>query len=386
MRFLHTSDWHVGKTLKGRARLDEQEAVVRRIVAVAREQEVDAVLVAGDLYDSAAPPPAAQRIVVRALADLARDGVTVVAVAGNHDNAQALDAYRPVFAAADVTVVGRVRRPDDGGVLAFTARSTGEPVRVALLPFVSQRYAISAAELVGQSAAENAGAYDLRVRRIIEALTGGFAIDAVNVVMTHLTVTGGSFGGGERQAQSIFEYHVPTAAFPDDAHYVALGHLHRRQQLPAAAPVHYSGAPLHVDFGESEYTPVVCLVETSPTTPALVTDIPVGASRALRTLRGSVADLAAQADTVGDAWLRVWVQEAAYPGMRADVLAALPNALEVRLDPAFAEATAASARPGVDAAATREPADLFEEYCRSRSIDPQRLLPLFNQLHEDATA
>ena len=64
-------------------------------------------------------------------------------------------------------------------------------------------------------------------------------------------------------AQSIFEYHVPAAIFPIETHYVALGHLHRRQELPAAAPVHYSGAPLPVDFGEEDNTPVVVLVETA---------------------------------------------------------------------------------------------------------------------------
>ena len=75
--------------------------------------------------------------------------------------------------------------------------------------------------------------------------------------MAHLTVTGGDFGGGERAAQSIFEYHVPATRFPADAHYVALGHLHRRQKLPAPCPVHYSGAPLAVDFGEQDNTPCV---------------------------------------------------------------------------------------------------------------------------------
>ncbi len=383
MRFLHTSDWHVGKTLKGRARLDEQAAVLREIVAIARDREVDAVLVAGDLYDSAAPIPGAQRLVVRALAELARSGITVVAIAGNHDNAAALDAYRPVWSAADVTVVGQVRRPDDGGVLAFTARSTGEQVRVALLPWVSQRQVVSAAELVARTAADNAAGYDAQVRRIIEALRSGFSDDAVNVVMSHVTVVGGRFGGGERQAQSIFEYTVPATAFPADAHYVALGHLHRRQHLPAPAPVHYSGSPLQVDFGEQDYEPVVCLVDAAPGVPATVTDVPVTAGRRLRTVAGDVAHLTALADSVGEDWLRVRVQQATYPGMRDEILAALPNALEIRLDPEFAAATDGPARPSVESIAARDPGDLFAEYCRTRGTDPDAMLDLFRRLHGD---
>lgn len=387
MRFLHTSDWHVGKTLKGRSRLDEQEAVLREIVAVARDREVDAVLVAGDLYDSAAPVPQAQRIVVKALADLARSGITVVAVAGNHDNAAALDAYRPVWTAADVTVLGRVRRPDDGGVLSFRARSTGEEVRVALLPWVSQRQAVSAADLVANLPADNAAGYDEQVRRMIGALAAGFDDGAVNLVVAHLTVVGGLLGGGERQAQSIFEYHVPASAFPADAHYVALGHLHRRQALPAPAPVHYSGAPLAVDFGEQENTSVVCLVDASPGTPASVTDIPITAGRRLRTMRGTVEQLVAGGgDEADDAWLRVWVQEPSFPGMRDEILAALPTALEIRLDPAFAQPTAGSDRPAFESIAARTPADLFTEYCRSRQVDPSRLIGLFDRLNDDVSS
>ena len=96
MRFLHTADWHVGKTLKGRSRLDEQEQVLREIVGIARAHEVDAVLVAGDLYDTAAPSAEAQKLVNRTLLGLARDGVEVIAIAGNHDHAATIDAYRGV--------------------------------------------------------------------------------------------------------------------------------------------------------------------------------------------------------------------------------------------------------------------------------------------------
>ena len=154
--------------------------------------------------------------------------------------------------------------------------------------------------------------------------------------MAHLTVTGGTLGGGERAAQSIFEYHVPASAFPPEAHYVALGHLHRKQRLPASCPVVYSGAPFAVDFGEQDNTPVVCLVEATPTTPARITDIPITAGRRLRTVSGTVAEIVARADELGEDYLRVYVREPARAGLREDITDALPNALEVRIDPEFA--------------------------------------------------
>ncbi|MBA2323735.1 MAG: exonuclease SbcCD subunit D [Pseudonocardiales bacterium] len=387
MRFLHTSDWHIGKTLKGHSRLDEQTDVLREIVGVARAERVDAVLIAGDLYDSGAPSAAAQRLVVKTLLALAGTGAQVVAIAGNHDHPNTLDAYRPLAEVAGITLVGSYRPAASGGLLSFTARSTGEPVRLAVLPFLSQRYAVRAAELVSGTPGENAGKYDQLVRDVLAELTDGFARDAVNLVMAHLTVTGGVFGGGERAAQSIFEYHVPATAFPAHAHYVALGHLHRRQSLPAPCPVHYCGSPLAVDFGEQDNIGVVCLVEAAPGLPAKVTDIPLTSGRRLRTLRGSVAELAAlSASDVGDALLRVYVREPARAGLREQILELLPNALEVRIDREFAApVTGGRPTPSEDGAAERAPGELFAEYCAGQGVADDRVAALFARLHDEVT-
>ncbi|HEV7792160.1 MAG TPA: exonuclease SbcCD subunit D [Pseudonocardia sp.] len=384
MRFLHTSDWHVGKTLKGRSRLDEQRDVLREIVRIARAQQPDAVLIAGDLYDSAAPSAGAQRLVIDALMALAGTGAEVLAIAGNHDHAATLDAYRALAGAAGITLIGAVRPADRGGVIRFEARSTGEPVVVAALPFLSQRYAVKAAELVGQTPAQNAGGYDQMVRDVLGTLTAEFADDSVNLVMAHLTVTGGTFGGGERAAQSIFEYHVPASIFPPEAHYVALGHLHRRQALPAPCPVHYCGAPLAVDFGEQDNTSVLCLVEAAPGLPAKVTDIPLTAGRRLRTLRGTVAELGALADSVGEDYLRVWVREPARAGLRDEVLDLLPNALEVRIDPEFAAAVSGS-RPASGPGVERAPGELFSDFLAARQVADPRVEALFARLHDKVT-
>jgi exonuclease SbcD len=305
----------------------------------------------------------------------------VVAIAGNHDHGPTLDAYRPLAGAAGITLLGSARAADQGGLVELTAASTGERATVAVLPFLSQRYAVSAAELVARTPAENTGAYDQQLRGILCSLTAGFRDDAVNLVMAHLTVIDGVFGGGERTAQSIFEYAVPATVFPVDAHYVALGHLHRRQRMAAPCPVHYSGAPLAVDFGEQENEPVVCLVEAAAGTPARVTDIPVTSGRRLRTLRGTVAELAALAGTVGDDFLRVWVCEPARAGLRDEVIAVLPNALEVRIDPEFA--APAQARPRPSAGAERQPAELFAEYLAGAGVADPRVERLFARLLDE---
>ncbi|MCE0535836.1 exonuclease SbcCD subunit D [Kineosporia rhizophila] len=384
MKFLHTSDWHVGKQLKGRDRIDEQRAVLREIVEVAGRNEVDAVLISGDLYENAVPSAAAQNLVVRTLLALRDLGCEVIALAGNHDHPGTFDAFRPLMGRSGINLLGNVRRPDSGGVVRFKARSDGQDTTVALLPFLSQRYAVRAANLMAQTPSENVGAYDQMVRDVLEQLCGEFHDDTVNLAMAHLTVTGGAFGGGERQAQSIFEYSVPAGVFPAECSYAALGHLHRRQALPAACPVVYSGSPVAVDFGEQDNTSVVCLVEATASTPARITDVPITSARKLRTVHGTVAELEALADSFGEDYLRVWVREPARAGLREAVSDVLPNALEVRIDPEFSGSAERSAQHRDRT--TGSPQELFERYCEQSGVKDDAVARLFAQLSDEVTA
>ena len=123
MRILHTSDWHVGKVLKGRSRHDEHIRVLAQVVEIARAERPDLVIVAGDLYDTAAPTADATRVVTRALSALRQTGAQVVAIGGNHDNGPALDALRPWADAAGIMLRGSVRdNPDE---LLITGETDG---------------------------------------------------------------------------------------------------------------------------------------------------------------------------------------------------------------------------------------------------------------------
>ena len=104
MRILHTSDWHVGKELRGASRLDEHLRVLAEIVTVVERERADVVLVVGDVFESVAPAPQAQHLVWETLLAIRATGAELVVVAGNHDHAAAFDALRPVFAALGITV------------------------------------------------------------------------------------------------------------------------------------------------------------------------------------------------------------------------------------------------------------------------------------------
>ena len=156
MRILHTSDWHVGKTLRGASRLDEHRAVLAEIADIAARERVDLVLVdRRPVRDRRAGARRAARSSGTRCSRCAPPAPRVVVIGGNHDNQYALDAVAPVFAAAGITVLGHATRPEHGGVVRFTT-DAGEPVVLVLVPFVSQRFAIRAEQMLELDAAEAA--------------------------------------------------------------------------------------------------------------------------------------------------------------------------------------------------------------------------------------
>ncbi|MGH8875213.1 MAG: metallophosphoesterase family protein, partial [Acidimicrobiia bacterium] len=379
VKILHTSDWHVGRTIRGRDRAHEHRAVLSEIAGVARAEAVELVVVAGDLFDSAAPTAEAERIVYRSLLDLAEVGPVVV-VAGNHDHPRRLQAVAPLLELGRVTVGSHLRIPEEGGVVRV-ATDGGEAARVALVPFLSQRYIVSADDLMHLDADDHGGAYEERMRLILERLCAAMGPEEVNLVVGHLTAAGARTGGGERQAH-IFGYTVSPASFPGSLHYAALGHLHRCQQVPANCPAWYSGSPLQLDFGEVEDRKGVLVVEAAPGHPAEVREVPLTCGRRLRTLRGTLEEVAALSDITDDAYLKVVLDEPGRVGLADRVRELFPQAVDVVLaappDPDRAEAS--PVRLG------RPPRELFDEYLRHGRAHDDRLIELFDRLLEEAHA
>lgn len=375
MRLLHTSDWHVGKLMRGASRADEHRAVLAEISGIAGEESVDLVLVAGDLFETAAPGPESEQVVYRALLDLARVAPVVV-VAGNHDNARRLEAVAPLLTLGRVRVLTQVARPDEGGVARLDV--DGVPVQVALLPFVSKRGIVRADALMRDDAYQLSQAYTERLGVLVRALTDGFAADSVNVVCAHAFAAGGTMGGGERSVHTIEDYSLSALSFPVSAQYVALGHLHRAQDVPGPTRIRYSGSPLQLDFGETADVKSVTVVDLEPGLPAAVREVPLQSGRRLRTLRGSLAELEPLAGTTADAFLRVVVTERRRAGLADEVRALFPHCVDVLVrspdDPA-----AVTHAP----VAGRSPGELFRSYAQVVGLDDPSLVAAFDELLEE---
>jgi exonuclease SbcD len=382
MRFLHTGDWHVGRSLRGRSRASEHRSVLSEIADIARASKVDVVLVAGDLFDTASPGPESEEIVYRALLDLAERSEWVVVIAGNHDNPRRLEAVEPLMRLTNIRVLAKVARPDDGGVV--TLQTKVGAARIALLPFLSQRAIVKADDLMTREGSAQASLYAERACRIVARLSADAPPPkTVNLLLAHAMVHGGVLGGGERSAHTIFEYSIPTTAFLSSLHYVALGHLHRAQKLPGACPIWYAGSPLQLDFGEVSDVKSVNIVEAEPGLPATVEVIPLRSGRRLRRVRTTLKDLERLTSEVADDYLRVELDESPSPGLADKVREILPNAVDVTITHRRRDDEKEETSPP---RLGRSPRDLFAEYLRERGEDEPRLRALFDELLDEVHA
>lgn len=383
MRFLHTADWHLGKKLRTRSRLPEQERALQQIADAAVEHRVDAVLVAGDLFDSTMPPPEAEQIAFAFLGRLSREGIPSVVIAGNHDHPQRFAALAPLLEGLRIHLRPEVKPAAQGGIVELRARAGDEVARIAVLPFVPERKVIDAA-LVASGTDQGPQRYQQRLKDVMHVLAQSFRADTVNVLLAHVLVSGARFGTGERQLHLGEIWAVQPEDLPA-AQYCALGHLHRPQEIPGAAGrTAYSGSLVELDFGERDQQKRAVLVDCSPGLPAQLTDVPLTAGRRLRDVRGTLAELEQQRAELGDAFLRVTCLVAEpSPGIEDKVRAVLPEAVEVRQEWPRAEPTP---RQDEHAAALRAPMELFADFHRSeQGAEPSAaMLELFDALHREA--
>lgn len=284
MKILHTSDWHIGRTLYGRKRYEEFEAFLAWLAETIQQNEIDALLVAGDVFDTSAPSNRAQELYYRFLCRVAASSCRhVVVVAGNHDSPSFLNAPRELLKALDVHVVGSsTESPEDEVLVLRNAQGIAELI-VCAVPYLRDRD-IRVAE-AGESAED-------KERKLIEGICTHYAAVAtlaeqkreelgadIPIVGTgHLFTAGGQTidGDGVRELYVGSLAHVTTGIFPASFDYLALGHLHVPQKVNGCETIRYSGSPLPMGFGEAKQQKSVCQVEFLGTAASVqLIDVPV---------------------------------------------------------------------------------------------------------------
>ena len=401
IRIIHTADWHIGQTLAGYPREVEHRAALDRLVAFVAEREADALIVAGDIFDSQNPSGESQRLFYDTLVALnrARPEMTTVVTAGNHDAAGRLEAPHALLSAIGVRVVGNVHRiggaidgPIDIGRHLVALRGAGGEIaaHVLALSYPSAACLRSLTRIDGDEGSPVVRATADLYREAMDAarpLVAGLPL----VVTGHLHVAGGlESEGAERRILVGGAHAVPPDVFPAEAAYVALGHLHKAQSV-GRETIRYSGSLIPLSAAEQPYRHGVTLVTLDGRAAPVVEHIeiarPVPFWRLPQTgeMRlGELADhltaLGLPTDLAPDARPFIQVRlarDGLSPGFRAEIdriADAFPVRLvDVRLTP-LAEGVAPASLDGpIRRLAELEPHDLFAQaFARQHGMAPER--------------
>jgi DNA repair protein SbcD/Mre11 len=297
MKLLHTSDWHLGRSLHGEPMLEHQRTFLRWLVELAVEREVDAVLVAGDVYDRAVPPTDAVRLLDAALAAFARARVDVVITSGNHDS-----SIRLGFGAALAERAGVHLRTD--------LSALSDPVLLGDLAIYGIPYLLPDAVMADLDAERSHTSVLSAAVRRVEDDAAARGVSRI-VVLAHAFVTGGVECESERDIRIGGIGDVPASVFTGIT-YTALGHLHGAQQIGPG--IRYAGSPLPYSFSERNQHKSVALVDIDAGGAVSVELVPTPVPRRMAQVCGRLDDLlAARSAPPEDAWLRVVLTDPARP-------------------------------------------------------------------------
>lgn len=272
MRILHTADWHLGKTLEGYSRLQEQEKFLQDLIEISEARDVDLILLCGDIYDSHNPPALAEKLFYKSMKQLAGEGKrAIVVIAGNHDNPERLMAASPLAYEHGLILLGKpgsvsltgkfgdfeIQEAGEGYV---KLKIRGEEAVILTLPYPSEKTLNEIISLEDDEE-EKRKSYSERVGKFFAELSRHYKEDTINLAMAHLYISGGEESDSERQIQLGGSLAVDPAMLPD-AQYIALGHLHRPQKSRGKDKnAYYSGSPLQYSKSEIHYAKSVYLVD-----------------------------------------------------------------------------------------------------------------------------
>lgn len=337
MRILHTSDWHLGQHFMGKSRQAEHQALIDWLLIQVEEHAVDAVLIAGDIFDTGSPPSYARELYSQLVVRLHGAGVALLLLGGNHDSVATLGESRALLECLSATVIGAA--DDLRAQVVVLPRRGGQGVAgcvVCAIPFIRPRDVLQSQP--GQSAEDKQQSLQIAIQAHYAAVFDAASLHrtALEAALGHklpLIATGHLTTVGASTSESVREIYVgalnafPTSAFPA-VDYIALGHIHQPQKVGGFNHIRYCGSPIPLSFDEVRQQKEVLLVDLDANGLQTITPLPVPRFQALVSVSGNLLALAekiraAAADGMPErpVWLEVTVAE-------DDYLADLPVRIE----------------------------------------------------------
>ncbi len=319
MKFLHTSDWHLGRTLYGRKRHEEFSAFLDWLLHTLEQEQVDVLLIAGDIFDTSTPSNRAQELYYRFLCRVAGSCCShVVVIAGNHDSPSFLDAPKELLRTLNVHVVGSITDALEDEVLVLQINEQSSAI-VCAVPYLRDKdiRTLEAGETIDDKNAKlveglkdhYAQVCALAVEKQTELQTNN-NLPVPIIAMGHLFTTGGKTvdGDGVRELYVGSLAHIGKEMFPDVIDYLALGHLHVPQKVGGAEHFRYSGSPIPMGYGEAKQEKKVILIDFEDTKPD-IREITIPCFQELVRVTGSLDDILLKIEQlkqqVSSAWLEI---------------------------------------------------------------------------------
>ena len=297
MKILHTSDWHLGRSLYGRKRYEEFKLFLDWLAGCIESEDVDALLVAGDVFDNSTPSNRAQELYYRFLCRVAASSCRhIIVIAGNHDSPSFLNAPKELLRALNVYVFGSITGNPEDEVITLTGPANEPEAIVCAVPYLRDRdiRTVEAGESIEDKNTrliEGVQRHYTYVCKVAEEKQKEYG-DIPIIGMGHLFTAGGKTveGDGVRELYVGSLAHVGEDVFPACINYLALGHLHIPQKVGETGHIRYSGSPISMGYGEASQEKKVVLVEFNIRTPQ-IRELPVPCFQPLERISGGIDDI-----------------------------------------------------------------------------------------------
>jgi len=263
MKILHTADWHIGKKLHKHYLYEDFDLFINWLIKLITEQEIEAVLISGDVFDLANPSAEARKQYYRALLQLRKTNCQLIITGGNHDSPSMLDAPKEILNELNVTVIGGMPSKIEECLIPLQNKKGENELMVAAIPFLRDSDLRSIDEEV---------VYENRIEAIRKGIEATFTKAAKTsknlypelpvLAMGHLYAAGIESSDSERDIQIGNQAAFQASQFGTEFSYVALGHIHKPQRVNAQIPTFYSGSPLPLSFSERKDEKRLLLIDT----------------------------------------------------------------------------------------------------------------------------
>ncbi|MCV9879120.1 exonuclease subunit SbcD [Brenneria izbisi] len=341
MRIIHTADWHLGQYFYTKSRAAEHQAFLHWLINQVVRHQVDAVIVAGDIFDNGSPPSYAREMYYRFVVELQRTGCQLVVLGGNHDSVATLNESRDLLACLNTRVIASTDGDPGKQVMVLENRQHQPGAILCAIPFLRPRDLMTSQAgqsgeekqltLLNAIAAHYQQCYQLACRQRV-----ALGLPLPIIATGHLTTVGVTASDSVRDIYIGTLDAFPAQSFPP-ADYIALGHIHRPQRVTQSAHIRYSGSPIPLSFDELGSEKSVYLVTFEPNSPPNIDTLPVPVTQPMQLIKGNLTDIERQltafADYQGEkpVWLDIEITTQAYLSDIQKRIQALTDGLAVEV-------------------------------------------------------